>query len=125
MKTLKEILATHGGPPSNWRELATFVRDNKWVIYSAEIAMRILAAIEGDPDLNQARLAEKLGVSPQQINKIVQGNENLTLETIYKLSEALQVELITFPPFKYSEPIKKRKVRQAKPKKPKAKARRK
>ena len=122
MKTFKEIIEAHAGSPSKWREKAKFIKENKWIIYSAEIALRILATIEDNPDLNQAKLAEKLGVSPQQISKIVQGNENLSLETIYKLSEALQVELITFPAFKYSKPIKKAKAKQAKSKKPKTKA---
>jgi ribosome-binding protein aMBF1 (putative translation factor) len=33
-------------------------------------------------------------VSPQQINKIVKGQENLTLETISKLEIALNIQLI-------------------------------
>ena len=121
MKTFKEIIEAHAGPPSKWREKAKFVKENKWIIYSAEIALRVLAAIEDNPDLNQAKLAVKLGVSPQQISKIVQGNENLSLETIHKLSEALQVELITFPSFKHSVPIKRRKTKQVKSKKAKTK----
>ena len=52
--------------------------------------------------MSQAKLAEVVGVSPQQISKIVKGHENLTLETIYKLSRALGEELIAFPVYKHN-----------------------
>lgn len=104
----KKIESITGEPDDSWKEIALFFRDNKWLPYSSAIASRVLAAIEDDEEMNQTRLAEALNVSRQQINKIVKGHENLTLETIYKLSQALGVELITFPPYKYSKPIGKK-----------------
>lgn len=87
-----------------WRKVAQFRRENKsWLRYSGKIALRILSAIEDYPDMNQKRLAELADVSPQQISKIVKGEENLTLKTIAKLSEILGQELISFPSFKYNE----------------------
>lgn len=91
--------------PSNWKEEARYRRENPWLSYSSQIARRVLAVIRERPDLNQSRLAEMLGVSPQQVAKIVKGKENLTLETIYKLSKALDVELISFPEYAYSKPL--------------------
>lgn len=44
--------------------------------------------------LTQRDLAEKMNVSPQQINKIVKGQENLTLETITNLELALGIHII-------------------------------
>ena len=73
-----------------------------WLNYSGKIALRVLSAIEDIPGMNQRKLAELMGVTPQHISKIVKGQENLTLETIGKLSEALQIELIDFPKIKYS-----------------------
>ena len=35
-----------------------------------------------------------IGVSPQYVNKIVKGKENLTLDTISKLEQALGIKLI-------------------------------
>lgn len=88
---------------SGWKEKAQFRKANPWLKqYSSEIARRILSIIENKEKLNQTKLAETLNVSPQQISKIVKGKENLTLETIYKLSKALNFELITFPEYKYS-----------------------
>jgi DNA-binding XRE family transcriptional regulator len=73
-----------------------------WLNYSGKIALRVLSAIEDIPGMNQRKLAELMGVTPQHISKIVKGQENMTLETIGKLSEALQIELIDFPKIKYS-----------------------
>jgi len=39
-------------------------------------------------------LADKMEVSAQYINKIVKGSENLSLETISKLENALGIQLI-------------------------------
>jgi len=43
----------------------------------------------------QAKLADEMKVSPQYVNKIVKGRENLTLETIALLETALGISLIT------------------------------
>jgi len=61
---------------------------------SADIALRILDAVE-DLGWNKARLAEEMGVSPQQVSKYVKGEENFKLETICNLEKALGVDLIT------------------------------
>ena len=89
--------------PSRWREKAEFrIKNRKWLEYSSQIARRVLAIIEDNEELNQIKLAELLNVKPQYVSKILKGSENLTLETIAKLSEALNVELITFPSYRYN-----------------------
>jgi plasmid maintenance system antidote protein VapI len=70
--------------------------------YSSNIAQRVMAAMEDRNDMNRKILAKTLSVSPQYISRITRGKENLTLDTIAKLSDALGVELITFPVFKDS-----------------------
>lgn len=106
-KSNKEKLAALSkGQQSNWATEAEYRRKNrKWLRYSGNIAGRVLAAIEDAEGLNQKRLAEILGVSQQRISTIVKGQENLTLEVIAKLADALGVELISFPEYKYSEPV--------------------
>ncbi|MFT3827814.1 MAG: helix-turn-helix transcriptional regulator [Chitinophagaceae bacterium] len=100
-----KISKVTGSTPSKWKQQAAYRLENEWLIYSSQIARRILAIIHDSNHLTQSKLAEMLEVSPQQINKIVKGKENLTLETIYKLSKALNVNLITFPEYKYSTPL--------------------
>jgi transcriptional regulator with XRE-family HTH domain len=79
----------------NWRKETLFRKANKaWLIKSARIAVKILLALR-EKQMTQVQLAEKMAVSPQQINKILKGRENLTLETTSRLEEALGIELIT------------------------------
>ncbi len=79
---------------SNWIEEAKKRRENReWQKHSQKIAIKILRAIR-EKNIKQKQLAEMIGVSPQQINKIVKGNENLTLQTIAKIEKALNIELI-------------------------------
>ena len=96
MTTGNKTLATiTDGQPSGWKEKAVWRKENReWLRYSRDIALRILDRIEEIPDMNQSKLAVLTGVSKQQISKIIQGRENLTLETIAKISEVLQMDLI-------------------------------
>jgi ribosome-binding protein aMBF1 (putative translation factor) len=89
--------------PSKWLEKAQQREANReWIIKSAKIAVRILREIRDQKETNnmsQKVLAEKLGVSPQYINKIVKGQENLSLETICKIEKALGISLIEIPSY--------------------------
>lgn len=79
---------------SGWLEKAQWREDNHvWLEKSELIAMKILAAIR-DQKTSQSKLADKMEVSAQYINKIVKGGENLSLETISKLEMALGIQLI-------------------------------
>lgn len=91
---------------SGWSKEADYrIKNRKWLRYSGEIAMQIHAQMEDRPEINQAWLAKAIGVTPQYVSKLLKGHQNLSLETIAKLSEALGVELISFPEFKYSRPF--------------------
>jgi transcriptional regulator with XRE-family HTH domain len=92
---------------SRWAEKADYrIRNRKWLGYSGSIARRLLAAIEDRKEsirgYNQGALAAEINVTPQYISKVAKGHENLSLETIAKLSDALGVELISFPEYKHS-----------------------
>lgn len=94
MSNLKEKLAKIAtGNPSDWKAKAKYRRENReWLKKSAAIAIRILDALKAQ-GLSQKDLAERMNVSPQQVNKIVQGQENLTLETISVLETALGIKI--------------------------------
>ena len=83
------------------------IENKKWLSYSSNIALRVLAAIEENDHITNASLAQMIGVSPEYMNKVLKGQENLSLETIAKLLEVLNVELITFPKFLFDQPISK------------------
>jgi len=88
-----DFLAKAGN--SNWRENNTFREENKeWLRKSAKIAIKITRELRAKK-ITQISLAKKLNVSPQQVNKILKGRENLTLETVSKIEIALGIELIS------------------------------
>jgi transcriptional regulator with XRE-family HTH domain len=91
------------GKKSSWSHEADFrIRNRKWLGYSSQVARRLLAAIDGTENMSQRVLADKIDVSVQYINKVLKGQENLTLKTIAQLSEAVGQELISFPAYKLS-----------------------
>lgn len=90
---------------SNWIEKAKWQRDNQdWLDKSAKIALKVLRTIRSK-GITQLQLAELMAVSPQQINKIVKGQENLTLETISRLESALNIELVEVQAYSYNTEI--------------------
>jgi plasmid maintenance system antidote protein VapI len=60
---------------------------------SQSIAFKVLLRLE-DLKWTQKKLAEKLEVTPQQVTKIISGKENLTLETLVKLQNVLEIALL-------------------------------
>ena len=83
--------------PSLWLKDADYYDANKyWMDKSALIAVKILSAIRNQ-SVTQKKLAEDIGVTPQYINKVLKGRENLTLATISRLERALSISLISIP----------------------------
>lgn len=90
----KKLAELATGEDSEWLAEAKYRRDNReWLKRSAVIAVKVLSALKAQ-GLTQKNLAERMDVSPQQINKIVKGQENLTLETIAKLELILGIQII-------------------------------
>ena len=91
--------------PSTWLEQAERYESNKeWLDKSALIAIKILSTLRSQ-SITQKTLAESIGVSPQYINKVVKGQENLSLETICKIEKSLGISLITVPTYESSQVI--------------------
>jgi len=100
---LKEKLAQLvSKEPSQWAADAKYREVNKsWLKRSQAIAIKITKTLR-EQKMSQIDLANLMSVSPQQVNKIVKGKENLTLETIAKLEQALNIELISVPKFTFN-----------------------
>lgn len=92
--------------PSNFlSKFAEYKRNQKWLDKSSEIAINILEALR-DKNLSQKDLAEKMELSAQQVNKIIKGQQNLTLETICKIEGALEISLIEVKDYQRIQDIK-------------------
>lgn len=100
MSTLQEKLnSITAKEPSKWLENAQWRENNAgWLDKSAKIAFKILRELRAKK-ISQKDFAIQLGLSPQYINKVVKGQENLTLETISKIEEVLGICLIHVPGF--------------------------
>ena len=80
--------------PSKWYEKAKRRAEEKpWKRHSQAVALTVLRTLRARK-MSQKDLAERLGVSPQLVNKWVKGNENFTFETVAKLEEALGIQLM-------------------------------
>ena len=80
--------------PSKWKEEADFrVANKSWLRYSQHIAMMMLDKME-ELNMTQKALAEKMGCSQQYVSKILKGRENLSIETLCKIENALQLTLL-------------------------------
>lgn len=98
MDTNNKLKSISKPPEKDWRKvIADRAINKKWLQYSSEIARRISSAMDRIPGMTQKKLADKIGVKPQNISKILRGDVNLTLKTISILSTTLETELIDFP----------------------------
>jgi F0F1-type ATP synthase delta subunit len=75
------------------------IANKEWLERSGKIALKILRKLRENKDAqllpsNQKELAELMQMKPQQVNRIVKGDENLTLETISRIEQALKIQLI-------------------------------
>jgi len=79
---------------TDWLEKAQWRRENRrWLRYSGFIALTVMRRLE-ELNMSQRELAEKMNCSPQYISKLLKGSENLTLDTISKLEECLNLDLV-------------------------------
>ncbi|MEO1517715.1 MAG: helix-turn-helix transcriptional regulator [Bacteroidota bacterium] len=88
---------------SSWIAEATQRQENKdWLEASFLIALKILRYLRSN-QITQKDLAKRLQFSPQYLNKLLRGKENLTLETIYKIQNEIGIPLIQIPSFEYEQ----------------------
>jgi antitoxin component HigA of HigAB toxin-antitoxin module len=81
---------------SRWREEAEWRRANRaWLRRSQAIAVKILDKMD-EMHWTQSQVAEKLGCSQQYVSRIVKGSENLTLEMLSKIEDALGIQVFGY-----------------------------
>jgi antitoxin component HigA of HigAB toxin-antitoxin module len=79
--------------PSKWREEAEWRHANRaWLRRSQTVAVKMLNRME-EMHWTQAQVAGMLGCSQQYVSRIVKGSENLTLEMLSKIEDALGVDI--------------------------------
>ena len=84
--------------PSEWREKEAVYQTAKsqgWLKYSRKIAIKVAMAMKYQ-NISRQELAERMGCSPQYVSRLLKGEENLSLETICKLEEALNIAILQY-----------------------------
>ncbi|MFA5656924.1 MAG: helix-turn-helix transcriptional regulator [Dysgonamonadaceae bacterium] len=110
LERINEVVSKDLSP---WKERTIERRKKRdWTDRSNKIAIMILREIRKQKPINgmtQKKLADEMDVTPQYINKVVKGKENLTLETVSKFEEILGIRLLEVPSSKAS-PLKQEEV---------------
>ncbi|QXP58372.1 transcriptional regulator [Olleya sp. HaHaR_3_96] len=89
---------------TSWKTRAKLDRGNRRNIKRAQLfALELLDYMETHK-IKQKDLAERMDVSPQQVNKILRAKSNLTFETLDKIEVALGIT-ITAPKIKVNRTI--------------------
>ena len=69
--------------------------DKPWLNHSQTIA-NIMSARMKELGMTQRKLAEKMNCTQQYISKILKGRENLSLEALSKIENALDIQILQF-----------------------------
>ena len=95
VKTIDVLRANEAQSPSKWKADAQWRRSNwPWLKHSYKIAIACRAKMR-EAGITQVVLADRMGCSQQYVSLILQGKENLTLETISRLETALSIDLLS------------------------------
>ena len=93
-KAIEFLEAHQSETPSKWREEAEWRRGNwSWLRHSQRIAVKVLLQMRTQ-GLTQKALAERMNCTQQYVSKILKGKENMSLDTLTRLEEALGISLI-------------------------------
>lgn len=93
-KTLDFLEAHQSETSSKWREEAEWRRENaSWLRHSQQIAVKVLLKMK-ELHLTQKALAERMNCTQQYVSKILKGKENLSLDIMTKLEDALEISLV-------------------------------
>lgn len=96
-ETISKLREHQSITPSQWREHAEWRMANKtWLRYSQQIAMMMMDRME-ELNMSQKQLSELMGCSQQYVSKVLKGQENLSLETLTKIENCLNLQIISEP----------------------------
>ena len=94
MKAIEFLKKNQSDTSGKWREEAECRRRSaRWLSYSAMISILVKNRMS-EIGITQVHLAEKLGCTQQHISTLLKGKSNMTIETIAKLEEALDFDII-------------------------------
>ena len=93
-KTLAFLESHKSETPSHFVENAKWRRENaSWLRWSRRVALAIIDYMQTN-GLKRADVAQKLGVSPQYVSRLLSGTENLSFKSIANIEEKLGINCL-------------------------------
>lgn len=93
-KAIEYLTQHQSATPSKWRRDAQWRKDNeRWLKYARTITMMVMQAMDKQ-SVTQSTLAERMGCTQQYISNLLKGSSNMTLETIARIEDALQINIL-------------------------------
>ena len=79
---------------SKFQENAEWRRENReWLRWSRDVALSLVEYMETN-GINRNGLAERLGVTPQYVSKILSGKVNFSFKSIAEIENKLSIRLL-------------------------------
>lgn len=95
-KALQVLEANESATPSQFEVRARERRLNAtWMKWSREFALQIIEYME-ENNLSRADVAQKLGVSPQYVSRILSGKINFSFKSVAEIEDGLGFECVNF-----------------------------
>ncbi len=80
--------------PSRFCENAQWRKDNEsWLKWSRQVALALIDYMQ-ENGLKRSELAERLGVSPQYVSKLLSGTENLSFKSVANIDDKLGINCL-------------------------------
>ena len=90
-KSIQFLEANQSETPSRFVEEANWRKENAgWLRWSRQLATTLIGYMQ-DNGLKRADLADRLGVSPQYVSRLLSGTENLSFKSIANIEEKLGI----------------------------------
>ena len=90
-KAIQFLEANQSETPSRFVEEANWRKENAgWLRWSRQLATTLIGYMQ-DNGLKRADLADRLGVSPQYVSRLLSGTENLSFKRIANIEEKLGI----------------------------------
>lgn len=81
--------------PSRYQENAEWRRENRECLkWSRDVALSLVDYMETN-EINRNGLAERLGVTPQYVSKILSGKVNFSFKSIAEIENKLSIKLLS------------------------------
>ena len=90
-KAIQFLETNQSETPSRFVEEANWRKENAgWLRWSRQLATTLIGYMQ-DNGLKRADLADRLGVSPQYVSRLLSGTENLSFKSIANIEEKLGI----------------------------------